>query len=99
MIALGCLREPSCNGNVTEFREFTLSWITTIRNKVMKEDTQVHAVLWPLYTSSPDAVSKTTSQAEIFLSQLVRDSRFLQIKLIVEPEWNKILALYAPTTP
>ncbi|XP_003382312.1 hypothetical protein Tsp_09151 [Trichinella spiralis] len=71
MIALGCLREPSCNGNVTEFRGFT---------------------------SSPDAVSKTTSQAETFLSQLVRDSRILQIKLIVEPESNKILALYPPAT-
>ncbi|KRX14655.1 hypothetical protein T07_2078 [Trichinella nelsoni] len=51
------------------------------------------------FTSSPDAVSKTTSQADIFLSQLIRDSRFLQIKLIVEPESNKILALYPPTTP
>ncbi|KRZ85845.1 hypothetical protein T08_110 [Trichinella sp. T8] len=51
------------------------------------------------FTSSPDAVNKTTPQPEMFLSQLVMDSRFLQIKLIAESEWNEILALYPPTTP
>ncbi|KAL1233856.1 putative multidrug resistance protein NorM [Trichinella pseudospiralis] len=38
------------------------------------------------------SVSKITSV------QLVRDSRFLQFKLIVEPESNKILTLYPITT-
>ncbi|KRX75076.1 hypothetical protein T06_5376 [Trichinella sp. T6] len=51
------------------------------------------------FTSSPDAANKTKPEPEMFLSQLVRYSRFLQIKLIAESEWNKILALYPPTTP